>query len=146
MDLLDHAFVLKEQNGGEGNNWWGTLPTGTKMDDVVSGGVCLWDVKRLKRYFPLEKEGLENVMAAFTTIGKKDSHVEALSKYNKLIGDRGVILANTNRKPGGGGETRAYFHMGITLKEEKTKPFPTNWLRGGTICPWRSRASLCRAS
>lgn len=88
------------------------LPLGSKMDDLNTGDVYLWEVERLDKYFPSQGEGIENTMSALSEAGDHDRNTISRAKYNKLIGDRECILANIRRKPGVSSETRAYIRAG----------------------------------
>eukprot|EP00581_Thalassiosira_minuscula_P009899 CAMPEP_0183709164 /NCGR_PEP_ID=MMETSP0737-20130205/5261_1 /TAXON_ID=385413 /ORGANISM="Thalassiosira miniscula, Strain CCMP1093" /LENGTH=533 /DNA_ID=CAMNT_0025937181 /DNA_START=28 /DNA_END=1629 /DNA_ORIENTATION=+ len=92
------------------------LPTGTKLEGVGTGGVYLWEVERLSKYFPSEGEGIENIMAALNDAGEGDKHSKVRAKYNKLISDNECILANIRKAPGKSDETRAYIRAGPRAK------------------------------
>eukprot|EP00571_Detonula_confervacea_P013653 CAMPEP_0172310932 /NCGR_PEP_ID=MMETSP1058-20130122/13241_1 /TAXON_ID=83371 /ORGANISM="Detonula confervacea, Strain CCMP 353" /LENGTH=531 /DNA_ID=CAMNT_0013023943 /DNA_START=33 /DNA_END=1628 /DNA_ORIENTATION=- len=92
------------------------LPPGTKVDDIKSDGVYLWEVERLSKYFPSEGEGIENIMAALSEAGKGHRDGDTRARYNKLIGDHECILANIRRSPGGEEKTSAYIRAGPRAK------------------------------
>lgn len=97
-------FELDEERKKDG------LPSGTKLDDVTTHGIYLWEVESLGKYFPSEGEGIENVMVALSEAGGG-------GKYNKLIGHHECILANIRRSPGKTDETtRAYVRAGPRAK------------------------------
>merc|ERR1719491_1888376 len=92
------SLAQKERRKKEGS------PSGTKLEELGSDGVYLWDVERLGNYFPSEGEGIENVMSALRGAAISADH----AAYNKLIGERECILANIRRKPGTAHRTSAY--------------------------------------
>ncbi|KAL7428475.1 hypothetical protein ACHAXH_001374 [Discostella pseudostelligera] len=89
-----------------------SLPSGTKLSDVETDGVYLWELENLGKYFPSEGKGIENIMSALSVAGKDDKHGDSRARYNVLVGDQECILANIRRKPGQTEPTVAYIRAG----------------------------------
>jgi len=104
------------------------LPRGSKDDDLKIDSIYVWELEDLKKRFPSEGEGIENVMnvhlqragmgtgrktmVSMTTTMKKGMALRKGTPYNKIIGEKEVIIADVVRKPDGSTVSKAFIRAG----------------------------------